>query len=489
MKPQTWALPALDLAALDAFIQGCRLQSDNRKIQPGDIFLAFQREYSDGRDFIEDALSRGAAGIIWEAEGFSWNPAWMVPQMSVAQLRFQAGMIIARSLGEPSRNMKVIGVTGTNGKTSITNWLGQVLSELGHRVGLLGTVGNGFYGHLESSTHTTHDPATLQQWHVHFRDGGASHVAMEVSSHGLAQARAHGVVFELAIFTNLTRDHLDYHGSMEVYGAEKAKLFAWEGLKTAVINADDAFGKKLLKSSSAARVLSYGIDDGDVRAVKVTTSLEGLCLEVDTPQGRAVLKSVLVGRFNVYNLLAVLASLLALDVKLADAIRVLEKVVPAPGRMQCLGGGNKPLVVVDYAHTPDALEKALLALCEILPAGSQLHCVFGCGGDRDPGKRPLMGEIASRLADKVILTSDNPRSEEPQAILEAIAAGIKTGHYKIEPDRAKAIAMAVAGAELHDVVLVAGKGHEAYQEIKGVQRHFDDVEEIAQALRIWGNKK
>ncbi|KAF0814835.1 UDP-N-acetylmuramoyl-L-alanyl-D-glutamate--2,6-diaminopimelate ligase [Andreprevotia sp. IGB-42] len=489
MKPQSWNLPQLDLAAIDALAAGRRFVADSRKVQPGDVFIAFQGEYADGRTHIDAAIAAGAAALLWEAEDFSWNPAWTVPNLAVPQLRAQAGILVSHLLGNPSQQMVVTGITGTNGKTSIASWLGQAFSALGHKTGVLGTLGNGVYPALAESTHTTLDPLALQRWLADFRDQGVSHVAMEVSSHGLAQARAHGTAFDLAIFTNLTRDHLDYHGDMDAYGAEKARLFEWEGLKAAVINADDYFGARLLQSAQAGRVISYGIIGGDVRALRIGMTLGGLTIEVATPAGEATIHSRLIGKFNAYNLLACLAALLVLDVPLTDAVRVLDGITSAPGRMQRLGGDGKPLVIVDYAHTPDALEKALVTLRDLLPQGSRLFCVFGCGGDRDPGKRPMMGEIACRLADSVVITSDNPRSEAPRAIIKDIIKGVAgvpgtgTDNYTIESDRGDAIADAIGLAGPADVVLIAGKGHENYQEIAGVRHHFDDVEVAGAALQ------
>jgi len=488
VKPASWNLPTPDWVAIDALAHDRRIQVDSRKVEPGDVFLAFQGEYADGRDYIADAVSHWAGAVLWEAEHFLWNPAWTTPNLAVPQLRAQAGMIASHLLGDPSSTMWTVGITGTNGKTSITHWLAQAFAALGHKGAVLGTVGNGFPGALESSTHTTLDPVTLQGWLAKLRDEGASHVAMEVSSHGLAQARAHGVAFKAAVFTNLTQDHLDYHGTMEDYAATKQKLFVWEGLEHAIINADDAFGRELIASTTAAKVWSFGFEYGDIRCTQLQTGLDGMTLQIATPQGDAVLKTALIGRFNASNLLASLGVLLAAGVALADAVAALEKIEAAPGRMQRLGGAGKPLVVVDYAHTPDALEKALETLRETVPEGGRLYCVFGCGGNRDRSKRALMGEIACRLADNVIVTNDNPRNEDPKDIIEDIVAGVYgvpgTGeaNYSIECNRAHAIADAIELASGNDVVLIAGKGHENYQEIKGIREHFDDVEEAQKAL-------
>ncbi|WP_028455642.1 UDP-N-acetylmuramoyl-L-alanyl-D-glutamate--2,6-diaminopimelate ligase [Chitinilyticum litopenaei] len=488
MKPASWALPALDLAAIDAIAAGRPLAVDSRKVQPGDVFLAFQGEYADGRQYIADAIGNGAAAILWEAEDFRWDPAWTVPNLAIAQLRAQAGIVASHLLGNPSQHMTVVGITGTNGKTSIANWLAQAFALLGKQCGVLGTLGNGFPGALEESTHTTLDPVSLQGWLARLHQAGASHIAMEVSSHGLVQARAHGTAIDIAVFTNLTRDHLDYHETMDAYGAAKAQLFAWEGLRAAVINADDAFGRQLLEQCQAALVHGYGFTAGDLRITRYAATLDGLRLDIHTPQGETRIESPLLGRFNASNLLACLGVLLASGVTLSDASRVLGQIQPAAGRMQRLGGAGKPLVVVDYAHTPDALEKALATLRDAMPSQSRLFCVFGCGGDRDRGKRPIMGEIACRMADSVVITSDNPRSEAPQRIIQDIVAGVAgvpgTGHanYSIASDRAHAINDTIDMAHANDVVLIAGKGHETYQEIMGVRHHFDDVEVATRAL-------
>ncbi|WP_348943822.1 UDP-N-acetylmuramoyl-L-alanyl-D-glutamate--2,6-diaminopimelate ligase [Chitinibacter sp. FCG-7] len=493
MKPVSWALPAIDFAAITALTRGRAVVADSRKVKAGDVFIAYQGEYVDGRQYIDDAIANGAAAVIWEADGFSWNPTHDVANLAVPALRYQVGILMAALLGNDAGHLPVVGITGTNGKTSIANWLAQAFDALGGKAGVLGTLGNGFVGELSSSTHTTLDPLSLQHWIARFRAEGATQVAMEVSSHGLTQARAHGVQFHTAVFTNLTRDHLDYHGDMAAYGAAKAKLFEWEGLQAAVINADDPFGRELIGFTTAKKIYSYGFNDGDLRCVQLESSLQGLTLTVETPFGNTRIQSGLLGRFNASNLLACLGVLLAQGVSLSDATAALEKIRPAAGRMQCLGGlmadgSRKPLVVVDYAHTPDALEKVLMTLREAMPAGSRLYCVFGCGGDRDTGKRPLMGEIACRLADSVVITSDNPRSEAPKAIIQDIVAGVEgvpgTGeaHYSIESDRAAAIADTVEVAHASDVILIAGKGHENYQEIKGERYHFDDVEHAEKAL-------
>ncbi|MCC6472874.1 MAG: UDP-N-acetylmuramoyl-L-alanyl-D-glutamate--2,6-diaminopimelate ligase, partial [Burkholderiales bacterium] len=311
---------------------------------------------------------------------------------------------------------------------------------------------------------------------------GASGVAMEVSSHGLVQGRVAGAKFDVALFTNLTRDHLDYHGDMDGYFAAKARLFDWPGLRHAVVNVDDAWGRRLVECLAGRdlKILTYGLGDAHIAGHRLDLHRMGLRLEIETPWGSAAIESALMGAYNAANLLGVLGVLLASDVPLDDALPVLRTLEPVPGRMQTLGGADAPLVVVDYAHTPDALAQVLRALRAHLGGGT-LTCVFGCGGERDRGKRPQMGAVASELADRVVLTSDNPRSEEPQAILADIAAGA-TGPFEVEPDRARAIAAAIAAASAGDVVLIAGKGHETHQEIAGVRHPFSDVAVARAAL-------
>ena len=492
MKSRLTALPDWDPAALNQLgLTIKRVEADSRRVLPGDVFLACRGEFADGRDFIAAALEKGAAAVLWDdADGFAWNPAWQVPNLAVPNLRERAGIVAAHVLGEPARDLTVVGITGTNGKTSISHWLAQAFSLLGQKAALIGTVGNGFYGQLTETTHTTPDPVTVQQKLAEYRRQGAHVVTMEVSSHGLDQFRVNGVAFATAVFTNLTRDHLDYHGSMQAYGESKKKLFFWEGLKHAVINADDAFGRQLAAEidPKITQVVTYGLEQGDVRPLALAATLEGLQLTVTTPWGVTDVRTGLVGRFNAANLLACLATLCVNGVSLQDAAAVMARIQPARGRMQSIGGTHEPLVVIDYAHTPDALEKALATLGEIRPAGGRLFCVFGCGGDRDPGKRPMMGAIAEKHADVAVLTSDNPRSEDPQAIIRDVLAGMDAAKAHVEADREAAIHWAVSQAKVGDVVLIAGKGHEEYQDIAGVKRPFSDFRVAEEALTAWGQQ-
>lgn len=459
--------------------------SDSRQVKAGSLFLAYPGAYSDGRHYIEQAIQAGATAVAWENQGFSWNTAWQVEHVAVANLKSQTGHIAAEFYQYPSRQLKVIGVTGTNGKTSVSQWLAQALSALGQKVAVIGTIGNGFVGtqdtNLVEAGNTTPDAILLQAMLANYVQQGADAIAMEVSSHGLHQGRVNGVEFDLAILTNLSRDHLDYHETMEEYAAAKQELFVWPGLGMAILNVDDDFGQgvaTLLKTQGQA-LMTYGLNQGDVRGVDLELHQQGLAMQVKTPQGDVLIKASVLGRFNAYNVLAVLTALLALKVSLQDAVAAIARIKSVPGRMELFGGDDKPVVVVDYAHTPDALENVLSALRE--QGQGKLICVFGCGGKRDAGKRPLMGEVAARLADTVIVTSDNPRSENPEHIIQEIVSGM-SGKGLVESDRERAIVQAVQLAQPGDVVLVAGKGHESYQEIGGIKMPFSDALVVQNAL-------
>ncbi len=378
----------------------------------------------------------------------------------------------------------MVGVTGTNGKTSVTQWIAHALTRRGRKCALVGTLGNGFPGALTPGPNTTPGAAVLRQLLPEFVHQGAQACAMEVSSIGLHQGRVAGVVFDVAVFTNFTRDHLDYHGDMAEYAAMKRKLFEMPGLRAAVINLDDAFGRELAaKLRGRIRTIGYTLDastgtDTVLRATDLVESGGGISFMLDGVRFSAPV----VGRFNASNLLAVIGALLAGEEAPEDIAAALQHIAPPAGRMQAIGGASAPLVIVDYAHSPDALEKVLTSLRGTATArGGKLVCVFGCGGDRDAGKRPQMGTIAERLADAVVLTSDNPRSEDPQSIIAAILAGMQQTPT-IEANRAEAIRQSIAQADAHDVILLAGKGHEPYQEIAGVRLPFSDLEAAKSAL-------
>ncbi|MDP2028353.1 MAG: UDP-N-acetylmuramoyl-L-alanyl-D-glutamate--2,6-diaminopimelate ligase [Thiobacillus sp.] len=459
------------------------LVNDSRKALPGMVFAAYPGEARDGRDFIAQAVAQRVDGVLWEADHYQWDPALATPNAGVVDLKARIGEIAAHVYGEPSHALHMVGITGTNGKTSVAHWIAQAFVQQGRKTAIIGTAGNGFPGTLMPALNTTPDAIELQQRLAFYRQQGATACAMEVSSHGLVQGRANGTAFNVAVLTNLTRDHRDYHGDMDSYAAAKAQLFNWPGLASVVLNLDDPFGQQLEQSIRSARVAGYGFQRGAVVGEKLRLSQTGLHLQVRTDWGDAEIDAPLLGRFNAANLLAVLTTLLVSEVKLDDACQALAHVQPPPGRMQTLGGNAHPLVVVDYAHTPDALEKVLATLREIV-SGGRLICVFGCGGNRDSGKRPLMGRAAAQGADEVWVTSDNPRNEDPRRIIDDILAGI-SGKPHVEPDRARAIFEAIGQAHQGDVVLIAGKGHEDYQEVAGERHPFSDVAVAKKALEAW----
>lgn len=463
------------------------LTLDSRKVLPGDLFLAVPGGQHDGRLHIADALARGAAAVAYESESAPDLPASAQAELiPIKGLAGQLSAIAGRFYGEPSRALDLVGVTGTNGKTSVSQLVAQALDRLGERCGIVGTLGTGFHGELESGRHTTPDPLAVQATLARLKQAGARAVAMEVSSHGLEQGRVAALVFDVAVFTNLSRDHLDYHGSMEAYGAAKARLFDWPDLRCRVINLDDAFGRELAGREHDARLIGYSQIDPEafLYCREATFDDDGVRAHIITPQGEGLLRSPLLGRFNLSNLLAVVGALLGMGYPLGDVLAVLPELQGPEGRMQRLGGGEKPLVVVDYAHTPDALEKVLEALRP--HARGRLLCLFGCGGDRDRGKRPLMAAVAERLADAVLVTDDNPRTEDPARIFDDIRPGFaEPANVEFVHGRGAAIAQLIASAGVDDVVLLAGKGHEDYQEIQGERLPFSDLVEAEHALSTW----
>ena len=464
------------------------LVQDSRAVTPGDAFVAIEAASGDpaahGLAFAEAARAAGASAILFEPPA---PVRWPAPTDAIAvpALRAQLGAIADRFHQHPSRAMTCVGVTGTNGKTSTVQLLVQAWVSAGLRAGSIGTLGAGLHGEVQPTGFTTPQVAQLHALLGQLRDAGARAVAMEVSSHALAQGRVDGVRFEVAVFTNLSRDHLDYHGDMQAYADAKRKLFDWPGLRAAVINLDDASGRELhaqLPHGIEAVGVSVG-RDGAVQARDVVLDAGGIAFALQIGAARHPVRSALVGRFNVDNLLAVAGVLHALG-EPADAIAAtLSTLQPVPGRMNRLGGGRgQPLVVIDYAHTPDALEQALTSLRAHLQG--RLICVFGCGGERDTGKRPQMGAIAERLADLAIVTDDNPRGEDGDAIVADILQGFARPQFaQVQRDRAAAIRRAVGEAGASDIVLVAGKGHEPYQEVAGIQHPFDDALVAQQALQ------
>jgi len=490
--PATLHLAHADAAAQWLAARGAaRLRTDHREVRTGDAFLAWPGYSNDARRFVAAALQAGASACLVDDHhlaSFGFDDARIA---AVTHLKDMVGPIAHLFLGRPSDRLKVIATTGTNGKTSTAWWTAQALGLLGRRCALIGTLGIGepIGDGLASSGMTTPDPVRLQQALHDFAAAGFAACALEASSIGLQERRLAGTHIEVAMFTNLTQDHLDYHEDMAAYWKAKRALFAWPGLKAAVLNIDDEHGAQLAQTLRAApldlwtcsaqgpaRLCAQGVhhDDG------------GLAFELREGDQRLPLRSALIGGFNAGNLLLVMGALRALGVPLADAVRAAEALGPVPGRMQRvrIDATGLPEVVVDYAHSPDALDKVLQALRPVAQArGGKLWCVFGCGGNRDAAKRPLMGAIATRLADRVVLTNDNPRDEAPGFILSQILAGI-TGHDEVDviEDRREAIAHALAEAAPADVVLLAGKGHEQTQEIAGTLRRFSDVDEAHEGL-------
>lgn len=474
------------------------LVSDSRCVKPGDTFVAYPGGQTDGRQFIAQAIEKGANAVIWEAKKFVWDESWQVPHLPIDDLRLKAGEIADYVYGTPSEKLWMVGVTGTNGKTTCSHWIARIMNELGRKSALLGTLGNGLPGALLPTVNTTPEAINVHGLLAEYVELGVKAVAMEVSSHALTQGRVNAVHYDVALLTNLSRDHLDYHGDMHSYALAKRRLFDWENLKYAVLNLDDVFGAELAESlrDSTVEVIGYGLSDEALHVAErlgirmvlgdnLNMDAQGMSLNIHSSWGGVSLQSRLIGRFNAANILGVLAVLLVSGIELSDAVRELEQQRAVAGRMQTLGGKDKPTVVVDYAHTPDALDKVLQTLKEVTkPVGGKLICVFGCGGDRDRGKRPMMGSVATKLADECIITSDNPRSESPKAIIDAILFGVE-GQYQVIEDRALAITRAVKMARAVDTVLIAGKGHEDYQEINGVKQPFSDSEVVRRALSVW----
>jgi len=449
---------------------------DSRRVTPGSLFMAVSGSRDDGKAHVADAVQRGAVAVLADAPVMAEVPVLVLPT-----LRHQLGALAAAFFGQPSVAMAVTGVTGTNGKTTVTRIIAQLLRASGQHCGVLGTLGAVLDDSVAETLNTTPDAVALQAQLAAWRDSGVDAVAMEVSSHALEQGRIQGLRLHSAIFTNLSRDHLDYHGDMQAYGAAKAKLFAQAGLRHAIINIDDVFGAQLaaqLPRSLSMLRCSISATDVEVTVRDIEYASDGIRCLLVTPWGEARLHSVLRGDFNLNNLVLACAGALRHGVPLASLPAAVARVTAVPGRMQVLA--EQPVqVVVDYAHTPAALELSLRALRRHV--SGRLICVFGCGGDRDPGKRPLMGEVAGRVADTVVLTSDNPRSEDPQQIIAAIAAGCKVA-AAVETDRAHAIRHAITLARPGDCVLIAGKGHETVQVIGDQRVPFSDIDHARAAL-------
>lgn len=458
---------------LDCEILG--LHNDSRQIKPGFLFIAYPGVLADGRLFISEAIKAGAIAIVFEPE--NWPTACHLPAdfsaVAIPGLASKLAEIASRFYDEPTKQLKLTGITGTNGKTTIAYQLAQAHNLLGQRSAYIGTIGEGDVNALQPLLNTTPDALCLQQFMHKYQQQQLKQICMEVSSHALDQGRVRMLEFQQAIFTNLSHDHLDYHQTMEVYAEAKAKLFACPSLKWAIINNDDTYSLSMKKRVPAScEIISYGIKNkADVQALNWNINLDGTSLNLNSPWGEYQLTFEALGFFNIYNTLAIFASLLASGYSAKDVVPVIAKLKAAPGRMEIVA--KEPYVIVDYAHSPDALENVLATLQDVKK--NRILLVFGCGGDRDKGKRPMMGKIASQYADIVILTNDNPRTEDPLTIIEEIAAGIdtKTNYFKI-PDREAAIAKAISLAEKDDLILIAGKGHESYQQIGNVRYDFSD---------------
>jgi len=481
-------------AAANRLITG--LSIDTRTLKPGDCFIARRGYHAHGFDFVDVAIAAGAVAIITEA-GSAREIQWRrgVPVFPVPDLNIRASALAARYFDDPSAKLAVIGITGTNGKTSTSHILAQALqtTSLGP-CGLVGTLGYGLLSRLAPPTTTTPDAIAVQSLLHGFEQAHAKSAVIEVSSHALVQHRVSAVKFQLAIFTNLSRDHLDYHADMQDYALAKRRLFESADVRTAVLNLDDPYSRDILAAiHPRARIIGYtlsGIDAAPagvtlVAARSVSIDNSGIAMTVDTPAAQVQLCCRLLGRYNASNLLAALAALIAIGVPARDAADALAVVSPVPGRMQLVSSGtSEPFVIVDYAHSPDALQVALASLRELTTG--RIICVFGCGGERDRGKRPMMGAIAAQLADRIILTNDNPRHEDPRVILEDILQGIPAGvEALVIPDRPTAIHEAVRLADAGDAVLLAGKGHESHQDLGDLVVAMNDCDLADAALRAW----
>jgi len=484
-------LEGLDVAAPHG-LQVTDLVQDSRAATPGCVFLACPGRTTHGLVHAAAAVERGAVAVLWEP-GADLEPPVLperVAAIAIPHLSRHVGELADRFFRRPSADLRVAGITGTNGKTTTAYLLAQASDFLGRRGWYVGTLGHGHPGKVHEAGLTTPDAVTVQRRLAEARDAGASTLGLEVSSHALDQERVAGVHFDTAVFTNLTRDHLDYHGTLEAYGAAKARLFHTPGLRCAVVNVRDAFGRELVERLDPAleKIVYTTANDvwaergtGWIRVSELRATPAGLTISVETSWGTGLLRSRLVGEFNAENLLAVLGVLLGWNVPLQKALAALALCVAPPGRMESFGGGTQPLILVDYAHSPDALAKVLEAARA--HARGRLICVFGCGGDRDPGKRPLMGGIAEAGADLAIVTDDNPRTEESGAIIAQILAGMRDAAVaQVVPDRAEAIRQAIVEADAGDVVVIAGKGHEDYQIVGTATRAFSDRETVQACL-------
>ena len=457
------------------------ISNNSRHVKKNSLFLAYPGMHSDGRSYIAEALKKGAKAIFYEKKNFTWRKSWDVPHFAFNDLKNKEGEIAHIFFNEPSKQIQTIGVTGTNGKTSCAYWITEIQNLLGKKTGIIGTLGYGAKK-LKLHAYTTPDAITNHRILKKFKTHKIKSVVMEVSSHALSQGRVNSILFDIAVFTNLSRDHLDYHLNFKNYFNEKKKLFNFPSLKIAVINIDDEYGKKLKLSliRNKTKVLTYGINGGDVRATDIQYSASSTELKISFKKEIYKVKVPVVGEFNVYNVLAVTSALVASGYSIQEIMKQIDYISQVPGRMERLGTKKTPKIFIDYAHTPDALRKVLKTLKN--RTNGKLICVFGCGGNRDKGKRKDMAKAASELADTNFITSDNPRNENPKQIISEIIKYMKKP-YIVEIDRHKAIAKAIKQAKKEDVVLIAGKGHETYQEIKGVKYSFSDKKCARKALK------
>ncbi|QFU74977.1 UDP-N-acetylmuramoyl-L-alanyl-D-glutamate--2,6-diaminopimelate ligase [Halioglobus maricola] len=459
------------------------IELDSRKVQAGDLFLAIPGEQHDGRQFIEQAVANGASAVLAEPPIAGFVDAVPVPLVEVPELQQESGFLASKFYGHPSRELHMVGVTGTNGKTTVSRLVAQLVRLLGKPCGVIGTLGASLDEAVSQGGNTTPDSVSLQHQLAAWRDDDVFAVCMEVSSHAMVQGRVNGVAFETAIFTNLSQDHLDYHGSMEAYGRAKLALFNTEGLRYALVNLDDAYSPRVLQVlDPAVTAYRYSLRDAtaDIYVEGATFAAGRVHGLLRTPWGKGEFDSPLAGDFNLLNLAAAITAVVLAGEALDKVLAAVSQLQPVPGRMQAIANEQGLQVIVDYAHTPDALEKVLLALRP--QVAGELITVFGCGGDRDQSKRQVMGRIACSHSDRVVVTSDNPRGEDPAAIVADIEVGC-SGQYQLEVDRAKAIALAITDAQAGDCVVIAGKGHEDYQIIEGNKIYFSDEAQAAKALQ------
>ena len=464
-----------------------RVRYDSREVNPGDVFVAVSGLRQDGHAYVAGAARQGASAAVVER----FVPEADLPQIRVRDARRALAILAGEETGHPSRELVLVGVTGTNGKTTTAHLIRSIFEDAGMSAGFIGTVGYEFGGRKEKAPHTTPEAPDLMRMLRDWRQRGATAVAMEISSHALALDRTYGLAFDVGVFTNLTQDHLDFHGTLDAYRDAKVRLFRSETRGdrtkrfTGAVNVDDPVGG-WIKAHAEGPVLGFGTKgDAEIRAADIELRPDGTSFRILEGKETTSVSLRLRGAFNAMNALAAFAAGRALGIPRPSIVAGLEKLSSVPGRLEPVDEGQPFQVLVDYAHTPDALERALEAVRAFRPR--RIHCVFGCGGDRDKGKRPLMGKVAARLADQVILTSDNPRSEDPESILRDIEAGIPgAGNVRTIPDRREAIAAAVAACAPQDVLLIAGKGHETHQIIGERILDFDDREVAREALRARG---